>query len=128
MVRSLEISLQDVFTRRFGAAPAMPESPISDNTVAYLAERSSCRSYLERPVDPALVETLAAANVLTIKAKKRRERRILRTPFKNERTIPSFRLSDSVAFVYETGFFTKTSGVPIVRGMHDVTFLTISTR
>jgi nitroreductase/FMN reductase [NAD(P)H] len=61
MVRSLEISLQDVFTRRFGAAPAMPESPISDNTVAYLAERSSCRSYLERPVDPALVETLAAA-------------------------------------------------------------------
>jgi hypothetical protein len=76
----------------------------------------------------AAVEMLAAANVLTIKAKERRERRILRTPFKNERTIPSFRLSDSAVCVYETGFFTKTSGVPIVRGMHDVTFLTISTR
>ena len=61
MVRALQIQLQDVFARRFGSAPAAPESPISDDTVAYLAGRSSCRSYIERPIDPALVETLAAA-------------------------------------------------------------------
>ncbi len=61
MVSAPQIQLQDVFARRFGTAPAAPESPISDDTVAYLAGRSSCRSYLERPVDPALVETLAAA-------------------------------------------------------------------
>jgi nitroreductase/FMN reductase [NAD(P)H] len=61
MARSPEKQLQDVFAHRFGTAPAAPESPISDDTVAYLAGRSSCRSYVERPVDPALVETLAAA-------------------------------------------------------------------
>jgi nitroreductase/FMN reductase [NAD(P)H] len=61
MVRALVIQLQDVFAHRFGTAPAAPEAPIRDDTVAYLAGRSSCRNYLERPVDPALVETLAAA-------------------------------------------------------------------
>jgi nitroreductase/FMN reductase [NAD(P)H] len=61
MVRTPEIQLQDIFAHRFGTAPAAPESPISDDTVAYLAGRSSCRSYLERPIDPALIETLAAA-------------------------------------------------------------------
>ncbi len=61
MVRAPEIELQDVFAHRFGTAPAAPEAPISDDTVAYLAGRSSCRNYLERPVDPAMVETLAAA-------------------------------------------------------------------
>ena len=61
MVRAPEIELQDVFAHRFGTAPAAPEAPISADTVAYLAGRSSCRNYLERPVDPAMVETLAAA-------------------------------------------------------------------
>ncbi len=61
MVRTPGIQLQDIFAHRFGTAPAAPESPISDDTVAYLAGRSSCRSYLERPIDPALIETLAAA-------------------------------------------------------------------
>jgi len=61
MVRTPEKQLQDVFAHRFGTAPVAPKSPITDDTVAYLAGRSSCRSYLKRPVDPALVETLAAA-------------------------------------------------------------------
>lgn len=61
MVRAPEVRLQDLFSHRFGTAPAAPEAQIGDDTVAYLAGRSSCRSYLERPVDPALVETLAAA-------------------------------------------------------------------
>lgn len=61
MVRVSEKELHDLFSHRFGDAPAAPEPPIDNDTVAYLAGRSSCRSYLERPVDPALVETLAAA-------------------------------------------------------------------
>ncbi len=61
MVRAPEIEQQDVFAHRFGTAPAAPEAPISDDTVAYLAGRSSCRNYLKRPVDLAMVETLAAA-------------------------------------------------------------------
>ena len=61
MVRVSEKELHDLFSQRFGDAPAAPELPINDDTVAYLAGRSSCRSYLDRPVDPALVETLAAA-------------------------------------------------------------------
>ena len=61
MVRVSEKQLLDLFLHRFGTAPAAPESPIDNDTVTYLAGRSSCRSYLERPVDPALVEMLAAA-------------------------------------------------------------------
>jgi nitroreductase/FMN reductase [NAD(P)H] len=38
-----------------------PETPEGADTLNYLAGRRSCRSYLDHPVDPALVETLAAA-------------------------------------------------------------------
>ncbi|MEE8499741.1 MAG: nitroreductase family protein, partial [Kiloniellales bacterium] len=61
MARAPANSRQEAFARRFGAAPAAPESPAGADTLAYLAERRSCRGYLDRPVDPALVETLAAA-------------------------------------------------------------------
>ncbi len=54
-------SRQELFAYRYGAAPAAPETPAGGDTLDYLAGRRSCRSYLDRPVDPALVETLAAA-------------------------------------------------------------------
>ncbi len=54
-------SLRDRFAYRFGEAPAVHEPARDDNTLAYLAARRSHRRYLERPVDPALIETLAAA-------------------------------------------------------------------
>jgi len=61
MARISEKAVHDLFCHRFGDAPMAPDSPIADDTIAYLAGRGSCRSYLERPVDPGLVETLAAA-------------------------------------------------------------------
>ncbi len=61
MTRAPAGSPQELFAYRYGAAPAAPESPVVGDTLAYLAARRSCRSYLDRPVDPALVETLAAA-------------------------------------------------------------------
>ncbi len=61
MARAPRTSRQELFAYRYGAAPAAPESPASADTLAYLAGRRSCRGYLARPVDPALVETLAAA-------------------------------------------------------------------
>ena len=61
MARAPAGSPQELFAYRYGAAPAAPEPPAGGDTLAYLAGRRSCRSYLDRPVDPALVETLAAA-------------------------------------------------------------------
>ena len=61
MTQTPEKSRQELFTYRFGAASASPESPAGGDTLAYLAGRRSCRDYLDRPVDAALVETLAAA-------------------------------------------------------------------
>ena len=54
-------SLQDLFVYRFGDAPATHQPPSGGDTLAYLAARRSHRHYLQRPVDPALIETLAAA-------------------------------------------------------------------
>jgi nitroreductase/FMN reductase [NAD(P)H] len=54
-------SLRDRFAYRFGEAPAIHEPARDDDTLAYLAARRSHRRYLERPVDPALIATLAAA-------------------------------------------------------------------
>jgi nitroreductase/FMN reductase [NAD(P)H] len=54
-------SLQDLLSYRFGGAPAHHEPPSGGGTLAYLAARRSQRHYLERPVDPGLIETLAAA-------------------------------------------------------------------
>ena len=54
-------SLQDQFAYRFGAAPPSHDPVAGDETLAYLAARRSHRKYLDRPVDPALIETLSAA-------------------------------------------------------------------
>jgi nitroreductase/FMN reductase [NAD(P)H] len=56
-----DTSLHDRFAHRFGDTPAAHEPSRGDDTLAYLAARRSHRKYLERPVDPALIETLAAA-------------------------------------------------------------------
>lgn len=54
-------SIREKFTYRFGAAPAEPEQPAGEDMIDFLAGRRSCRSYSDRPVDPTLIETLAAA-------------------------------------------------------------------
>ncbi len=61
MTRVSERSRQELFAYRYGAAPAATETLAGGDTLDYLAGRRSCRSYLDRPVDRALVETLAAA-------------------------------------------------------------------
>ncbi len=61
MARAPGDSRQELFAYRYGDAPAAPDIPAVADTLDYLAGRRSCRSYLDRPVDPALVETLAAA-------------------------------------------------------------------
>jgi nitroreductase/FMN reductase [NAD(P)H] len=64
MTQTPEKSRQELFAYRFGTAPEAPgkwDSGAGDDTLTYLAGRRSCRDYLDRPVDPALVETLAAA-------------------------------------------------------------------
>ncbi|MBM3643713.1 MAG: NADPH-dependent oxidoreductase [Alphaproteobacteria bacterium] len=45
---------------RFGAAPALADAPQGVDTLAAMADRRVMRRYLEKPVDPALVETLCA--------------------------------------------------------------------
>ena len=54
-------SLGDLFAHRFGAAPPACDLGPATATVAYLAGRRSIRRYAAKPVDPALIETLAAA-------------------------------------------------------------------
>jgi nitroreductase/FMN reductase [NAD(P)H] len=54
-------SLRDQFAYRFGAAPVSHAPSDECDILAYLAARRSRRKYLERPVDPALIETLSAA-------------------------------------------------------------------
>lgn len=61
MTKTPEKSRRESFAYRFGAAPASPESAAGGETLTYLAGRRTCRDYLDRPVDPALIETLAAA-------------------------------------------------------------------
>ena len=61
MARARTNSRQELFAYRYGAAPAAPEPSAGGDTLAYLAGRRSCRDYRDRAVDPALVETLAAA-------------------------------------------------------------------
>ncbi|NQV82657.1 MAG: nitroreductase family protein [Rhodospirillales bacterium] len=53
--------LQDQFAHRFGDPPAHYEPTTGNETLAYLAGRSSHRRYSARPVDAALIETLSAA-------------------------------------------------------------------
>lgn len=61
MANEPEKTLLDQFAYRFGDPPAFHEPTAGDDTLAYLAGRRSHRRYLERSVDPALIETLSAA-------------------------------------------------------------------
>ena len=61
MAREPAKSLQDHFAYRFGEAPPAHDPSGDDDTLLYLARRRTHRKYSDRPVDPALIETLAAA-------------------------------------------------------------------
>ena len=52
--------LKSVLKARFGAAPALAEAPAGAAVLADMANRRVMRRYLDKPVDPALVETLCA--------------------------------------------------------------------
>lgn len=49
-----------VLKARFGSAPSLAEEPNGVGVLADMADRRVMRRYLDRPVDPALVETLCA--------------------------------------------------------------------
>ncbi len=61
MAQKPATTLEDTFAYRFGKAPAAHGPSAGDDTLAYLAGRRSIRAYQKRPVDAALIETLAAA-------------------------------------------------------------------
>ena len=52
--------LLSVLRARFGSAPALAEAPRNVEVLADMADRRVMRRYLDKPVDPALVETLCA--------------------------------------------------------------------
>ena len=54
-------TLRDHFAYRFGEAPLAHDPSGGDDTLLYLARRRTHREYSDLPVDPALIETLAAA-------------------------------------------------------------------
>jgi len=49
-----------VLKARFGSAPALSEAPRGIDVLADMADRRVMRRYLDKPVDPALLETLCA--------------------------------------------------------------------
>ena len=49
-----------VLKARFGSAPALSEAPRGVAVLADMADRRVMRRYLDKPVDPALLETLCA--------------------------------------------------------------------
>lgn len=59
-----EVSLLDrlltVLRARFGTAPALTEAPRGVDVLADMANRRVIRRYLDKPVDPALLDTLCA--------------------------------------------------------------------
>ncbi len=52
--------LLTVLKARFGSAPALTETPKGVDVLADMANRRVMRRYLDKPVDPVLVETLCA--------------------------------------------------------------------
>ena len=52
--------LLSVLKARFGSAPALAAAPANAAVLADMADRRVMRRYLDKPVDPALVETLCA--------------------------------------------------------------------
>ena len=61
MAREPTKTLRDHFAYRFGEAPPSHDPSGDGGTLLYLARRRTHRKYSERPVPPALIETLAAA-------------------------------------------------------------------
>ncbi|HTB36444.1 MAG TPA: nitroreductase family protein, partial [Reyranella sp.] len=49
-----------VLKARFGSAPALSQVPRGVDVLADMADRRVMRRYLDKPVDPALLETLCA--------------------------------------------------------------------
>ena len=49
-----------VLKARFGSAPALSHAPRGVDVLADMADRRVMRRYLDKPVDPALLETLCA--------------------------------------------------------------------
>jgi len=49
-----------VLKARFGSAPALSQAPCGVDVLADMADRRVMRRYLDKPVDPALLETLCA--------------------------------------------------------------------
>ena len=49
-----------VLKARFGSAPALAEAPRGVDVLADMADRRVMRRYLDKPIDPALLETLCA--------------------------------------------------------------------
>ena len=52
--------LLTVLKARFGSAPALTEAPQGVDVLADMANRRVMRRYLDKPVDPALLDTLCA--------------------------------------------------------------------
>lgn len=52
--------LLNIVRARFGAAPALQTAPEGAEVLAAMADRRVIRRYTDRPVDPALLETLCA--------------------------------------------------------------------
>ncbi len=52
--------LLDVLKARFGSAPALKETPRNAEILAEMANRRVVRRYSDKPLDPALLETLCA--------------------------------------------------------------------
>jgi nitroreductase/FMN reductase [NAD(P)H] len=52
--------LLSVLKARFGSAPALEDTPQGVDVLADMANRRVMRRYLDKPVDPALVETICA--------------------------------------------------------------------
>lgn len=76
-----------VLKARFGTAPSLAEVPNGAEILAAMADRRVMRRYLDKPVDPALVETLCAvalsapsksdlqqADIVIVRNKAQRER------------------------------------------------------
>jgi nitroreductase len=52
--------LMTVLKARFGSAPALAEAPKGADVLADMADRRVIRRYTDRPIDPALLDTLCA--------------------------------------------------------------------
>ena len=51
---------------RFGTAPALAEAPKGVDVLADMANRRVVRRYSDKPIDPALLETLCAVACGTV--------------------------------------------------------------